>query len=158
MIISCNLISDVGLKRSNNEDIVLLNGDFYRDNAYQSTFTLNDNARMAAIVADGMGGHAGGEFASELAAQSFQTFVETLPATVDTATLHNLIKSWATDAHYMIKHKGEEMTQFYNMFDGIVGSFSFSRIEWSVLNCRNMPSRNLYILLSPMFIQLTLPL
>ena len=109
MIISCNLISDVGLKRSNNEDIVLLNGDFYRDNAYQSTFTLNDNARMAATVADGMGGHAGGEFASELAAQSFQTFVETLPATVDTATLHNLIKSWATDAHYMIKRKGEEI-------------------------------------------------
>ena len=55
MIISCNLISDVGLKRTNNEDIVLLNGDFYRDNAYQSTFTLNDNARVVAIVAGGVG-------------------------------------------------------------------------------------------------------
>lgn len=131
MIISCNLISDVGLKRTNNEDIVLLNGDFYRDNAYQSTFTLNDNARMAAIVADGMGGHAGGEFASELAAQSFQTFVETLPATVDTATLHNLIKSWATDAHYMIKHKGEEMPQFYNMGTTFVGLLFYNgSVSW----------------------------
>ena len=109
-------LSNIGKVRKNNED---------------ATFGCITKFGTLLLVADGMGGHAGGEFASELAAQSFQTFVETLPATVDTATLHNLIKSWATDAHYMIKHKGEEMPQFYNMGTTFVGLLFYNgSVSW----------------------------
>lgn len=131
MIVSCNLVSDVGCVRTNNEDIVLLDGEFYRDNAFRSTFTLTDQARMAAVIADGMGGHAGGEFASELAAQSFQDFVETLPDMADTVMLHDMMKSWATDAHFMIKSKGNEMPQYKDMGTTFVGLLFYAgTVNW----------------------------
>lgn len=126
MIISCNLISDVGLKRSNNEDMVLLNGKFYRDSSFQDTLTLNDNTRMAAIIADGMGGHNGGEFASELAVQSFQEFVENLPIVSNPDILQEKIKSWVTDAQFMIKNKGKEMPELNGMGTTCVGLLFFN--------------------------------
>lgn len=126
MIISCNLISDVGLKRSNNEDMVLLNGKFYRDSSFQDTLTLNDNTRMAAIIADGMGGHNGGEFASELAVQSFQEFVKNLPIVSNPDILQEKIKSWVTDAQFMIKNKGKEMPELNGMGTTCVGLLFFN--------------------------------
>ena len=102
MILHCDLTSDVGLNRTNNEDMILLNGDFYRDSALSTTLTLNEKAKMAAVVADGMGGHAGGEFASELAVQSFQTLVETIPDVADAGTVTDILKSWVSAAHFLI--------------------------------------------------------
>ena len=123
MILHCDLTSDVGLNRTNNEDMILLNGDFYRDSALSTTLTLNEKAKMAAVVADGMGGHAGGEFASELAVQSFQTLVETIPDVADAGTVTDILKSWVSDAHFLIQQKGNEMPQYYNMGTTLVGLF-----------------------------------
>ncbi|MGA0164432.1 MAG: PP2C family protein-serine/threonine phosphatase, partial [Bdellovibrionota bacterium] len=57
-------ISDVGKKRQKNED----------------SYLLNDELKLF-IVADGMGGHAGGEYASRIAIttieDSFKNFSET---------------------------------------------------------------------------------
>ncbi|MGM9708379.1 MAG: PP2C family protein-serine/threonine phosphatase [Prevotella sp.] len=131
MIISCDLTSDVGIKRKNNEDMVLLNGDFYRDTTISISLTLSDKAKMAAIVADGMGGHAGGEFASELATQSFQSFIETMHEDADPATIEQMIKTWATDAHFVIQQKGIDMPQYYNMGTTFVGLlFCNSNVFW----------------------------
>ena len=131
MIINCDLTSDVGLKRTNNEDMILLNGEFYRDSAFLTSFTLSEKAKMAAVVTDGMGGHNGGEFASELAVQSFQSLVETLPDDADGATICDIVKSWATDAHFLIQQKGNEMPQYYNMGTTLVGMlFCNNRVFW----------------------------
>ena len=121
MILHCDLTSDVGLKRTDNEDMVLLNGEFYRDDDFCTTLALNGKAKMAAVVADGMGGHAGGEFASELAAQSFQTLVETIPDSADAGMVTDMLKSWVGDAHYFIKHKGIEIPQYFNMGTTLAG-------------------------------------
>lgn len=127
MNLTCNLTSDMGLHRTNNEDMVLLNGEFYRDAAHQDVFCLADNARMAALVADGMGGYEGGEFASELALQSFQEMLEALPDDLDSETLQEMVRSWATDAHYLIVQKGIDMPQFSNMGTTLVGLLFYHR-------------------------------
>jgi protein phosphatase len=51
--------SDVGLQRTNNEDSILIDGPL-----------------QLFILADGMGGHAGGEEASRIAVESIRDFVE----------------------------------------------------------------------------------
>ena len=63
--------SDVGMKRDHNEDSYLMAPDL-----------------RLYIVADGMGGHAGGELASGLAVSTIETHVRRHRAMVDTATSH----------------------------------------------------------------------
>lgn len=67
LLLKCQLASDMGCIRTNNEDMILFNGGLYRDETYEQKFELIPQARFTAFVADGMGGHEGGEFASELA-------------------------------------------------------------------------------------------
>ena len=83
MKIKYEVVSDKGLLRSNNEDMALVFGELIRDNSVSFTFELTPNIPFAAIVADGMGGMNGGEVASEMAATSFNDFVEVLPMDLD---------------------------------------------------------------------------
>lgn len=53
------LLSDVGRSRSNNQDNI-------------GSFRFSDNQSILAVVADGMGGHQGGEVASQTAVEIFQ--------------------------------------------------------------------------------------
>lgn len=53
-----------GKVRSNNEDMILVNDEFIRDRAYK-TELKNTGPPFLIAVADGMGGHNGGEIASE---------------------------------------------------------------------------------------------
>ena len=78
--IHVQVASDTGCVRDHNEDMILLAGEYYRDESHELQFSLQPNARLTAVVADGMGGHEGGEFASELAVQSLQEFIDGLPA------------------------------------------------------------------------------
>jgi len=64
LLLKCQLASDMGCIRTNNEDMILFNGGLYRDETYEQKFELIPQARFTAFVADGMGGHEGGEFAS----------------------------------------------------------------------------------------------
>ena len=63
LLLKCQLASDMGCIRTNNEDMILFNGGLYRDETYEQKFELIPQARFTAFVADGMGGHEGGEFA-----------------------------------------------------------------------------------------------
>ena len=123
--LSFALRSDVGCVRTNNEDMILLNGEFYRDEAFQSTFLLDEYARFAAIVADGMGGHEGGEFASELAAQAFDDFVQGLPDDMSSDEVIESAKEWAETTHRMITAKSIEMPQYHGMGTTLTGLFSY---------------------------------
>ena len=125
MTLSFALRSDVGCVRPNNEDMVLLNGEFYRDESFETTCRLDEYARMAAIVADGMGGHAGGEFASELAVQAFDDFVQSLPDELSSEQVIAAAKEWASATHKMIVAKGIEMPQYQGMGTTLTGLFTY---------------------------------
>jgi len=90
----CNAISDVGCVRSNNEDMALLLGQQIRDDDFSLSFELTDDSRLTAIVADGMGGYENGEMASQMATESFDTFINDLPDGLDANSLVKAIKQW----------------------------------------------------------------
>ena len=57
-------ISDIGCKRNNNEDMALAGGRFIRDDSSSGELTSANDTHAVFAVADGMGGHRKGEFAS----------------------------------------------------------------------------------------------
>ena len=126
------LCSDMGLVRQNNEDMILLNGELYRDESLTTEFNIDDNSRFTAIVADGMGGHEGGEFASELATQAFDEHLSSLPANLSSQQVIEQTKQWAVKTHDMINQKGIELPQYMGMGTTFVGMFSYEGKVFSI--------------------------
>lgn len=58
-------LSQVGLVRSNNEDMLSLGGVMLRDDAMTLTVELDEESQFHLLVSDGMGGHEFGERASQ---------------------------------------------------------------------------------------------
>lgn len=125
LLLKCQLASDVGCVRTNNEDMVLLNGGLYRDETYEENFEFTPQARFTAFIADGMGGCEGGEFASELATQAFDRFITDLSAGLPHERLSEEIKNWVDETHALITNKGIELPQYEGMGTTFVGIFSY---------------------------------
>lgn len=65
--IHISAISDKGVQRDGNEDMLSLSGDLIRDAEARKVLPLDPSSVTYALVADGMGGHEKGEYASEFA-------------------------------------------------------------------------------------------
>lgn len=95
MILSYEAISDVGLYRKNNEDMALVMQQTVRDDSDSFSFEVPEgDFKFAAIVCDGLGGHANGEVASEMACLSFRDFTDSLPEGLDDNALVQAVKQW----------------------------------------------------------------
>lgn len=95
MILSYEVISDVGLYRKNNEDMALVMQQTVRDDSDSFSFEIPEgDFKFAAIVCDGLGGHANGEVASEMACLSFRDFTDSLPEGLDDNALVQAVKQW----------------------------------------------------------------
>ncbi len=111
--------------------MILLGGELFRDKAETTDWEIGDNARFAAIVADGMGGHNGGEVASEFAAQFFAAFVLDLPDGLSAGDLTDKVKEWTENAHRHILEQGRRSPEYDGMgttFCGLLfyGEFIFA--------------------------------
>lgn len=125
MKIKYEVVSDKGLLRSNNEDMALVFGELVRDNSVSFAFELTPNIPFAAIVADGMGGMNGGEVASEMAATSFNDFVELLPVDLEDNAVIVRLKKWARDVDAKIKQKGDRIPSLRNMGTTFTGLLAY---------------------------------
>ncbi|MDE6795901.1 MAG: protein phosphatase 2C domain-containing protein [Muribaculaceae bacterium] len=95
MILSYEVVSDVGLYRKNNEDMALVMQQTVRDDSDSFSFEIPEgDFKFAAIVCDGLGGHANGEVASEMACLSFRDFTDSLPDGLDENALVQAVKQW----------------------------------------------------------------
>ena len=121
----CRLITDVGCVRTNNEDMILLNGEYYRDQEAQQSYTLSGEARFCTLVADGMGGTNGGEFASELALQYFDQFLTQVPGGLSDEDFHEIIDRWAKHAHLGIVERGVQQPEYSDMGTTLTGLFGY---------------------------------
>ena len=121
MIVKADINCDIGCVRQNNEDIILLNGDIFRDKSQKRIFDLSPKARFSAIVADGMGGHNGGEFASEIAVQKFDEFLLSLPNGLREADIILQFKNWAEETHSFMISKSYELPDCEGMGTTLCG-------------------------------------
>ena len=121
----CRLISDVGCLRRNNEDMILLNGEYYRDQEAEQNYTLTGEARFCTLVADGMGGTNGGEFASELVLQYFDQFLARVPEGLAEMEFHELVNRWAKQTHQGIVDRGVEQPEYDSMGTTLTGLFGY---------------------------------
>lgn len=104
--IRVSLNSDVGCIRSNNEDIILILGETYRDCSDDFVVSVNDKGRFVAALADGMGGHNAGEIASELAVKAFDSFIINLPENLSDHDFRNLVDNEIKKIHNQLINYG----------------------------------------------------
>jgi protein phosphatase len=127
MLLKTDLNCNIGCIRQNNEDMILLAGEQFRDRAQKLDFVPADNARIAAIVADGMGGHNGGEYASEMATLLFDDFIQELPGSLNSQEVTAHLKQWCENTHHLIVAKSNEGEEYEGMGTTFCGLFFYEK-------------------------------
>lgn len=112
--------TDVGMKRDNNEDFVLVN-----------------EALGLYIVADGMGGHNAGEVASRIACETIEAAVKAK----DNFDFESEIEGILVEANLAIKNHGVHNTEFSNMGTTVVVCY----IDDERLHVANVGDSRLYM-------------
>ena len=74
VILDISAASWTGRVRSQNEDMVLVDNQFIREDTYHTQIVLSREDRMMIAVADGMGGHSRGDVASSDTLRSLHYF------------------------------------------------------------------------------------
>lgn len=128
MLIKTDLICDIGCVRQKNEDIILLDGELYRDKSAQSKYELTPEVRFVAIVADGMGGHKGGDVASEIVAQQFNEFVYNLPGKLSQEEVISRIKDWTQATHQLLVHLSSVNRELEEMGSTFCGMLFYEKM------------------------------
>ena len=125
MKITYDAACDIGCMRTNNEDMLLVDRRFLRDETAAGQAEINPNSRFCAIVADGMGGCEGGELASDIACQEFDTWVNDLPSGLPRTALQQEVQTFAQTAHRLINRRGEELEGYRGMGTTLAGLFFY---------------------------------
>lgn len=141
MKISYDAVCDIGCVRTNNEDMILVDRHFLRDESAKGEAMLNANSRFCAIVADGMGGCNGGELASDIACQEFDTWVNDLPSKLSRGTVQVEAQVFALAAHELINRRGEALDGFQGMGTTLVGLFFYENTPYWI----NIGDSRIYI-------------
>jgi protein phosphatase len=107
MIVDLDACCDLGRVRNNNEDMILVGEELLRDRAFGARLTVEPaQGRLVVAVADGMGGAAAGERASEHAMTRLAELMRQAPADLDDDELTELLEIWATRTHVELLDQG----------------------------------------------------
>lgn len=128
MLIKSDLNCDIGCVRQNNEDMILLGEELFRDKAHTLDINVTKESRFAAIVADGMGGYNSGEIASEFGLTTFRCFVHSLPEGLSVEEITEKIKEWAQTTHRDILTKGIEGSEYKGMGTTFCGMLFYENL------------------------------
>lgn len=111
MTLNYEVLSHPGLCRDLNQDMAMVMQQTIRDDSDSFTFEIpeegEETLKFAAIVCDGLGGHAKGEVASEMACVSFRDFVDKLENDLDENALVMSIKQWFRSFNSTLIASGE---------------------------------------------------
>ena len=120
--------------RSQNEDMILVDSHFIRNNEYSSTVSLNHEDRYIVAVADGMGGHNKGEVASSDTLRNLQFYFHDIPEKLPVGDLNEVMVEWLEAINNYILAKGRADEQFKGMGTTLVG-FLYYYGDFYSLNC-----------------------
>ncbi|MCL2763829.1 MAG: protein phosphatase 2C domain-containing protein [Treponema sp.] len=90
-------VCDIGCKKPNNEDMVLLHDKMFRDGKLHLVFDAKK--RLVFAVADGVGGLNKGEVASELVLTSLRDILEKIPGDLSNEELREVFNTYTSETH-----------------------------------------------------------
>lgn len=105
--LSISLNCNIGRVRSNNEDMILVSGETYRNESTNFTISIQSGGRFVAAVADGMGGHNAGEIASEIVLNAFDDFIVNLPKALSDRDFKHEVDNEIKKLHSYLINYGE---------------------------------------------------
>lgn len=126
--------SKTGCVRSQNEDMILVDNQFIRDDSYRKQAVLDNDDRLIVAVADGMGGHNRGDIASNDVLHNLQYFFYDIPSSLSAGDFNEAIVGWLESINNYVASKGRADEQFKGMGTTLVG-FSYYNHDFYSMNC-----------------------
>jgi len=121
-------ISDVGCIRTNNEDMILVGDELLRDGAKKYELDLkNEEHPFLIAVADGMGGHRGGAFASEIVLTEMSKAIRELKPNMKVAELRLSLKAKIACVHAKLNYEGATNPDRAGMGSTFIGLLVYGR-------------------------------
>ena len=134
VILDISAASWTGRVRSQNEDMVLVDNRFIREDTYQTQIVLGREDRMMIAVADGMGGHNRGDVASNDTLRNLHYFFYDIPSCLNISEFNEAMVGWLESINNYIASKGRADEQFKGMGTTLVG-IAYYNNEFYSLNC-----------------------
>jgi serine/threonine protein phosphatase PrpC len=97
LTMSVRAVCDIGCKKPNNEDMILLQDEIFRDGARQASLEIK--GRIVLAVADGIGGLDKGEEASELVLARLRDRLSKIPDDLTQDELHEVFNVYCSETH-----------------------------------------------------------
>ena len=126
--------SRTGCVRSQNEDMILVDNQFIRDDYYRKQAVLDGDYRLMVAVADGMGGHNRGDIASDDVLHNLQYFFFDIPSCLSAGDFNEAIVGWLESINNYVASKGRADEQFKGMGTTLVG-FTYYNHDFYSMNC-----------------------
>jgi len=98
---------DIGLKKPNNEDMIMLGDEIFRDGSRRCEFDADK--KVAIAIADGIGGFEKGEIASEIVLCCLRDFFSKLPDDLQNEDLQKAFNAFADETHSSIEQGGSTL-------------------------------------------------
>lgn len=150
MNLKISAVSDIGIVRTNNEDMILAVDQLIRDSHSEFEFITGiKNCWIA--VADGMGGHKAGEVASEFVLREMDNFVDTMPASLNEEDLKTLINALVKNIHGQLNQLGNTQNDAKGLGTTFCGLLIYGEAIYSV----NIGDSRLYRFRRDCLVQLT---
>jgi protein phosphatase len=111
---------DIGLKKPNNEDMILIGDEIFRDGARQKEF--EDSARLLIAVADGIGGFEKGEVASEVVLTRLRDMLAKIPDYLSVDELKEVLDTYTQETHHSLLEGGSTLMGLF-LYQGKVFRF-----------------------------------
>lgn len=126
--------SRVGCVRQQNEDMILVDTHFVRDDDFKTSVILDHENRYILAVADGMGGHSRGDVASSDALHNLQYYYHDLPLGLSPSEFNEAMVGWLESINNFVASKGRADEQYKGMGTTLVG-IAYYAGEFYSLNC-----------------------
>ena len=134
VILDISAASWTGRVRSQNEDMILVDNQFIRDDTYKTQIVLGREDRMMIAVADGMGGHNRGDIASNDTLRNLHYFFYDIPSCLNISKFNEAMAGWLESINNYIASKGRADEQYKGMGTTLV-CLAYYNNEFYSLNC-----------------------
>lgn len=127
-------VSAMGYVRNNNEDIILAGNKKLRDADSYEVIDITDGNKIVLAVADGMGGYACGEIASQKVIDSLQFYVTDIPMGMSEMEFRKCMNDWMVNECRLIESMGRENPQMALMGTTLVALVCYGGCFYTI-NC-----------------------